>query len=255
MMSRGRRAILVTIAAAVLATTASACEGAARPAASTPAATMRPGVNPLGSLTSYEIIDRAFANTRSALNVQITGKITRAGESTRLSPSLSLVNGGSGCVGDIFQSGVGSFQLIDDGTTAWVLPSTDYWAGPGTAYTSVRPAIEGKYLQLTPGVRGLGALTGLCSLSALAGTGPSPARKTGFSAATPTTVAGVPALKILDIADGGYATVSETAKPRLLSFFVPGRNGGSFTLTYSTTPVTVAAPPATEIVDGRQYGL
>jgi hypothetical protein len=254
MMVRGRQAILVTIAAAVLVTTASACAGTAQPAASTAVATARPGVNPLKSLTSYQIIGKAFANTSSALNVQITGKITRAGQPTRLS-SLSLVNGGSGCVGDVFQAGIGTFQLIYDGTTAWVLPSPDYWKTAGPTYNSLLHTLEGKYLQLKPAASGLGALAGLCSLSALAGTGPTPARRTGFSAARPTTVGGVPALKISDTADGGYATVSETAQPQLLSFYVPGINGGSFSLAYFATPVTVSAPPGTEVVDGTQYGF
>lgn len=253
-MVRGRQAILVTIAAAALITTASACEGAAQPAASTPTATARPGINPLKSLTSYQIIGKAFANTEAASNAQITGKVTRGRQSTSLR-GLSLVNGGSGCIGDIYRSQLGTFQLIDDGTSVWILPSLDYWQNTDIVPASALPAVEGKYLQLTPGAKGLGALTGLCSLPALAGTGPSPARRTGFGPPTPTTVGGLPALKIDDTADGGYATVSDTAEPQLLSFYVPGQDGRSFTFAYFTTPVTLAAPPSNEVVDGSQYGL
>ena len=155
----------------------------------------------------------------------------------------------------IYQSGIGTFQLIDDGTTAWVLPNPDFWTYSGTKYAAVAPALTGKYLQLTPGASGLGALTGFCSLTALVGTGPSPLRKTGFAAPALTTVGGLPAVKIADKADGGYAIVSDTAQPQLLRFYVPGLNGGSLSFAYYATPVTVSAPAATEVVDGSQYGL
>lgn len=254
MRSRARQATLAAIAAAALAITASACEGAAQPAASTHRAT-RPGASPLKSLTSYQIIGKAFANTEGSLNVQITGKVTRSGQSTRLS-SLSLVNGSSGCIGDIYQSQVGgTFQMIYDGTTAWILPSLDYWQAGGERSPAAVPAVEGKYLQVKPGGTSLGALVSLCSLTTLVGTGPSPARRTGFGAPTPTTVGTLAALKIPDTADGGYAIVTDDATPRLLRFFVPGRNGGAFSLSYSAVAVTVAPPPSTEVVDGSRYGF
>jgi hypothetical protein len=254
MMVRGRQAILVTIAAAALITTAAACEGAAQPAASTPTATARPGINPLKSLTSYQIIGKAFANTEAAANVQITGKVVAGRETTRLS-SLTLVNGGSGCIGDIYRSNLGSFQLIYDGTTAWILPSLDYWQTAGKDNPAAVPAVEGNYLEVKPDGKSLGALVTLCSLKTLVGTGPSPARRTGFAAPAPTIVAGVPALKIADTADGGYAIVSDTTQPLLLSVFVPGRAGENFSFAYFATPVTMAAPPAAEVVDGSQYGF
>jgi hypothetical protein len=251
MMARARQAILAAIATAAVAATVAACEGIPQAPPSALTGTARPGVNPLKKLTSYQIIDKAFADTESAPNVTLTGKVFDAGQSTRLS-TLSLVNGGDGCVGDVFKSAVGTFQIIDDGSTAWILPSYDYWKTTGTAVT---PAVVGKYLQVTPGARGLGTLANLCSLTTLVGSGPSPARKTGIGAPAATVVAGVPALKIRDTADGGYLTVSDTTEPQLLSFFVPGVNGGTFTFTYFSTTVTMAAPPSNEIVDGSQYGF
>jgi hypothetical protein len=252
MMFRACQAIGVTIAAAVLSTAVSACEGSAQPAAGTSIA--RSAAGSLKGLTSYQIISKAFANTEAALNVKITGKVSRSGQSTRLS-SLSLVNGGSACIGDIYQSGIGTFQLIDDGTTAWILPSLDYWKAAGASHAAAVPVLEGKYLQLKPGGRGLGTLVDLCSLKALVGTGPSPARKTGIGAPTAMVVNGLPELKMLDRADGGYLTVTDSTTPRIVSFFVPGANGGGFSLSYSATAVTPAAPLSSEVVDGTPYGL
>lgn len=253
-MVTGRKAIAVTIAAAALITSASACEGTARPAASTPTATARSGTSPLKSLTSYQIIDKAFANTEAAPSVAISGKVTRSGQLTSLR-GLSLVNGGSGCIGDIYRSQLGTFQLIDDGTSFWVLPSLDYWQSAGKDSRAAAPAVEGKYLQVTPGGTSLGALASLCSLKTLVGTGPSPARRTGFGPPEPTLVGGLPALLVPDAADGGYAIVSDTAQPLLLSLFVPGGDGEDLSFAYFATPVTMAAPPDTEVVDGSQYGL
>jgi hypothetical protein len=254
-MARARQAILAAIAAAALASTAAACEGVVQPAVSALTGTARPGVNPLEKLTSYQIIDKAFADTEAAASVTLTGKVFHSRQSTRLA-TLSLVNGGDGCIADVFQSAIGTFQIIDDGTTAWILPSLDYWKTTGTGDTAAIPSrVVGKYLQVKPGSQGLGTLTNLCSLSTLVGTGPSPARRTGIGAPTATVVAGVPALMIRDTADGGYLTVSDTTKPQLLSFSVPGGNGGTFTFTYFATPVTMAPPPSNEIVDGSQYGL
>jgi hypothetical protein len=255
MMSRAPRAILAAIATAALTAAASACQGSPQPAAATPTATAQPAINYLKGLSSYQIIGKAFANTEAAPNVQVTGKVTRSSQSTRLSP-LSLVNGaGGGCIGDIYKSAVGSFQLISDGTSAWILPSPDFWQIVDASNPSVPPTIEGKYLAVKPGGKGLGALVSLCSLTTLVGTGPSPARRTGFGNATPTIVAGVPAVKIPDTADGGYAIVSNTAQPRLLSVFVPGSNGDDFSLAYFAAQVTLAAPPSAEVVDGSQYGF
>lgn len=255
-MFRARQAILVTIAAAVLTATVSACEGNSQPAGAAPATTTRPAVDPLKGLTSYEIIGKAFANTDASPSVQLSGLVINAGQQIRLS-SLTLVNGGggNGCIGDFYQSGAGTFQMIYDGTTVWVLPNPRYWQLAGANYAAELPALEGRYLQLVPGGQGLGALVSLCSLSTLIGTGPNPTRRTGLGKPVPTVVGTLPALKIHDTADGGYAIVSDTATPRLLSAYVPGRGGYDFKLGYSATPVTLAAPVAKEVVDGTQYGL
>ncbi len=258
MMFGARRAIGVAIAAAVLTTAMSACEGSPQPPAGTTKAAGQPVGNPLKGLSSYQIIKRAFANTKAATNAQITGEVFDKGIFTRLS-LLALVNGGSGCVGDIYRTGVGGFQLLYDGTTAWVLPTADYWQTAGNGHPAAVGALEGKYLQLTPGGAdtpdNLGHLVSLCSLEKLVGSGPSPARRTGIGAPTATVVGGVPALKMLDTADGGYLTVSDLTTPRLLSFFVPGRNGASFSIKYSGTPVTVGPPAPANVVAGAQYGL
>jgi hypothetical protein len=261
MMFGARRAIGVAIAAAVLTAAISACEGSPQSTAGTTKPAAQPAGNPLKGLTSYQIIRQAFVNTEASTSVQITGMVFKSGQSTRLS-SLSLVNGGSGCVGDIYRSGVGGFQLLYDGTTAWILPTSDYWQTAGNGHPAAVGKLEGKYLQLTPGSAGtagnhatLGSLIRLCSLRTLVGTGPSPARRTGIGEPTATVVGGVPALKMLDTADGGYLTVSNTTKPRLLSFFVPGRNGASFSIRYFGTPVAVGAPAPVDVVDGAPYGL
>lgn len=255
MMFGARQVIGVAIAAAVLSTAISACEGSPQSAPGTPKAAARPVGDPLKGLTSYQIIKRAFANTRASTSVQITGQVVKQGRPTRLS-SLSLVNGGSGCVGDIYRSGVGGFQLLYDGTTAWILPTADYWLTAGNGHPAAGARLEGKYLQLTPGGAdtpdNLGRLVSLCSLQTLVGTGPSPARRTGIGPPTATVVGGVPALKMLDTADGGYLTVSDLPTPRLLSFFVPGRNGASFSIRYFGTPVTVGPPAPMYVVDGTQ---
>jgi len=253
-MFRARQAILMTIAAAMLTATVSACEGSPKQGTSASAATAG---NPLKGLTSYQIIQRAFVNTEASVNVHVAGQVTNSGKSTYIS-DLALVNGGgNGCVGDLYQPGAGTFQLIYDGTTAWILPNPKYWQTMGASYVAAQPRIEGKYLQQIPGGPGLGSLTSLCSLSTLVGSGPGPARRTGFGQATPTTVGTLPCLKITDIADGGYAIVSDTALPRLVAIVVPGqRNGRNFTLHYTATQVTVAAPVTKEVVDeGTRYGL
>jgi len=258
MMFGARQAVGIAVAAAVLSTTVSACEGSPHSAAGTTKAAPQPVGNPLKGLTSYQIIRQAFANTEASTSVQITGNVFKSGQSTRLS-SLSLVNGGSGCIGDIDRSGVGGFQLLYDGTTAWILPTSEYWLTAGNGHPAAVGKLEGKYLQLTPGGAdtpdNLGELVSLCSLQTLVGTGPSPARRTGIGEPTTTVVGGVPALKMLDTADGGYLTVSNLTNPRLLSFFVPGRNGASFSIRYFGTPVTLGPPPPANVVDGAQYGF
>ena len=76
--------------------------------------------DPLAGLTGNEIALRAMADVNAASGVTMTGSITQQGETFNVSLA---VKPGQGCTGTILDIGKdGSYQLLDIGTTEYVIP-------------------------------------------------------------------------------------------------------------------------------------
>lgn len=245
---RARRTAPAAILAAALAMTASAC-GSSAPSASGGAAK---SAGPLSGLSAYQIVKKAMTNTETAASVRIAGTVTNTGQSMTL--DLSVVKG-KGCSGSMSQSKVGSFKLVYDGSSIWIMPDSEFWKTQGGSDAAALSVLEGKYLKLSKNDHGLGALVSLCSLSTLMSSAPSSSQGSDFGKVTRTVANGQHVVKIADSTDGGYVYVSDTAKPLLTSIVAPGSSGGGLSFSYPAAPPAITAPPAGEVIDGAKYGF
>jgi len=113
---------------------------------------------------------------------------------------------------------------------------------------SVVQAVSGKYVQTGSG-SSVAQLGNLCDTSELVG-----AMGTSYKGMTkgpPTTISGQRALKIRS-SDDAVFYVSVAAAPLLLR--VDGGSAGYLNFSYGATP-KITPPPASQTVDGAQYGL
>jgi len=229
------------------ATSASPGTSSATAPAATPSGAASAG--PLAGLTADQVATKALADTKAAPSVHLTGTGTDSGQSLTL--DLTLVHG-KGCVGTVSMAKMGSFRLIYDGKTVWALPDAKFYKGAGVTDSGALAILNGKYLKLKSTDSGLGGLATLCSLNGLVGAFGTPI---GLNMAAPTSVRGVPAVKLSDAGDTAYLYVTYAAKPELLQLNAPGSSGGVFDFSYPATVITITPPPASQVIDGSKYGF
>lgn len=236
-MSMYRHAAPAALLAAAIAVTAAACSGSG-------------SGDPLQGMTGKQVVTKAIADSAAAPAVKVTGTSNQSGQPIGL--NLSLVKG-HGCEGTLSEGNVGSFKLIYNGTSVWIMPDKKFWEQQANSIgASAVARYEGKYIKTSPGnSTGFGAMAGLCSVRQLLKSGTS----SSFGTPAKTQFDGQSALKIPDKTKNSSAYVSDTATPKILGITKPGSSGGTVTFTYPSAPPPITAPPASEVVDGSKLGL
>jgi hypothetical protein len=204
--------------------------------------------DPLAAMTSKQIATQAVTGTEAAPSVRIMGTGSNSGQAFAI--DLTLVKG-KGCQGSLSEGSAGSFKLVYDGSTVWVLPDSKFYQASGVP-TAARTILDGKYLKVkaTTG-NGIGSLAQICTISKLLAQFSVDA---GSAKGTKTTVNGQPAVKITDKTGTGFAYVTDATPPELLQITKPGSSGGTISFSYGTT-ATIAPPPASQVIDGSKYGF
>jgi hypothetical protein len=259
-MSMFARSVVAAILTTALAAATAACGGSAgtadqgstATATATPTASASPAskasADPLAGLTGQRILTRAFADTESAASVRLTGVVGDSGQAVTM--DLTVV-AGKGCDGTLTVAKTGSFRLIYNGTTVWILPDEAFYRSQGTT-AAVLAILEGKYLKVSGKGSGLGAMAGLCSLSSLlSGFRSTPA---DYPRGGATKVDGQRAVRISDTGDSAYVDVSDTVNPELLRMYAPGSSGLQLDFRYAAAPA-ITGPPAGMVLDGSKYGF
>lgn len=77
----------------------------------------------------------------------------------------------------------------------------------------------------------------------------------GITLGPRTTIAGQPVQELEKPNEQGAGYVSVSARPELVRLWDPSKNGGTLTFTSYDQPVHIVAPPASETLDGAQYGM
>jgi hypothetical protein len=233
----------------------SACaSGATAPSAAATLATISTPADPLASLSADQVLLKTLANIKTASTVQMTGTFSDSGTNYTLDLGLKP---GHGCSGTIAMGSQGSFKLVVIGKTVYFNPDDKFWkaqAGATDAATVIG-VIRERYIKSSTTDKDMASFTSLCDVSKTIGS------VTGSGSGTdtkgkPVTLDGARVLPLTD-SSGDLVDVTDTSRPELVTISVP-KDGttGATKLDFAVgAPVTLTAPPASQVIDGSQVGM
>lgn len=113
--------------------------------------------------------------------------------------------------------------------------------------------MNGRYLEVPTSDASMGSVATLCDVSQLLTSNGSAGTATKGAV---TTLGGIRVLP-LNSSDGSVAYVTDTSKPEPVEATAPkGSKAGSGKVTFSVdAPVTLTAPPASQVIDGSKLGM
>lgn len=188
---------------------------------------------------------KALNDTETAQSVTFSMITTDSGR--KLTVDFAIVRG-KGCEGTMTENGQGSFKVVYDGKTTWFDGDKQFWQAN---YPSAASALTGKYVKASTNTltNAFAPFCGLKKLLAGFGTPPDGAPETH------TTMNGGPAIEIKDTGDKAAIYLSDVPQPVVLKVTDPGSGGGTMTFTRYDATAALTYPPASDVVDGSQYGL
>jgi hypothetical protein len=228
-----------------------ACGGTSASSLSTaPSASSAP--DPLASLTALKVAQETAADDVAASSVTIAGTASQSGQNDTIDVAIKR---GQGCKGTIGLGAEGSVKLIMIGKTVYMDPDNQFWtSNSGSSASAVIALVNGRYIETSAGEKTVVDLGNLCVVSQLLKVDPT----TGETIAKGpvTTLDGTRVLELKD-SNGTLDYVTDTSKPELVESTAPkGTAGGSGKLTFTTgTPVTLTAPPASQVIEGSKLGI
>jgi hypothetical protein len=223
--------------------------GAGSPGSGAPALTGAPAStagNPLAGLTAKQILAKTIADFKAASSVHIAGSERASGQTF----TMDLTVGPHGCQGTVGLGGQGSLVLVRIGSTVWMKPDDQFWKSFLATAPADLPALEGKYVRLSPKGPATSSFGAFCSLSQLAGQ--VGGAENQLVKGQTTTIGGQPALQLKDTRQAGSAYVTISASPEFLQ---TGDTGGHVDFTDYNASLALTAPPASQTVAGSAYGL
>lgn len=222
-------------------TTASSL-GAAPRASSTP--------DPLATLTANEVEAKALADLKAAPSSRLTGTGTDSGGTVTFNLGFKP---GHGCTGTVDDSNQGSFKLIEIGSTVYFNASSQFWKSQvGSDATALIALVDGRYIKVSANASYASSITGTCDLFQQI---TSQKVSETFTKEKLTSLGGIRVLPIVSSkADTMYVT--DTNTPEITEIVEGKADGGPGKVTVSVgVPVTLSAPPASQVIDGSALGL
>jgi hypothetical protein len=226
-----------------------ACGGASASSLSTaPSASSTP--DPLASLPAGKVAAEAMANFKAASSLTMTGTFNDSG--TNVAVNLGF-KPGHGCAGMVGLGSEGSVKLIVIGKTIYFDPPAQYWQGLGSEASALIARVDGRYIKTSTSVSGVSSVASVCDLSRQMAS----AKVTGILIKGKlTTLGGTRVLPILDPPEG-VLYVTDTSKPEIAEIVETKNSGdGTAKVTLSVgAPVTLTAPPASQVINGSAIGM
>ncbi len=229
--------------------TASTGAGGASSVSATPSASSTG--DPLASLTGKQIVTKAVANATAASSLTMAGTVNNSGETFSLSLGFKR---GQGCAGTMTEGSKGSFKLIVIGTTAYLNPDAKFWkSNAGAEADAVIALVNGRYIKASTSNANMAGLAKMCDISQMLGS----LKVTGTVTKGPvSTLNGTRVLQLRD-SKGGVMYVTDTSTPQIVEIVKAKDTGdGSGKVTLSVgAPVTLVAPPSSQVIDGSKIGF
>jgi hypothetical protein len=214
--------------------------------------------DPLAALTASKVAAEATADAEAASSLTVDGTLSQSGKSYTVDIGIKR---GQGCTGTIGIGGVGSIKLTVIGQTAYFDGDAEYWKTVTASDTSVSAKaasaavalLDGRYIEAPMSNVDMAGLGELCTVSKLLNSDTTPST---FTKEAVTTLDGTRVLP-LKSSDGSTDYVTDTSKPEFVEAFAPkGAKVGAGKVTVSVgAPVRLAAPPASQVVNGAALGM
>jgi hypothetical protein len=212
----------------------------------------------LAGLSADQIVQKSVADLKAASSVRITGKVVSSGQAIAVDLTDVAAQGCQGTIG-LAGGGTSSSSAVSGTASIVEVDSIVYMKLDESFFKSAGlPASEfsvvaGKYIKLTS-KSDLASFAQLCTPSTLSSAFAK--EDTGFVKAGTATINGQPALgfKQPKNASNGTVYVSESATPEIVRIAGPA-GAGTINFSEYNAHATITAPPASEIIDGTQFGL
>jgi hypothetical protein len=207
--------------------------------------------DPLAGLTAAKVQAETVADAKATSSLTMKGSLTQSNQSYTVNLAIKP---GHGCTGTIGEGSKGSFKLIVIGKVIYLNPDDNFWkANAGASAAAAIALVNGRYLQVSASDSNLASVASMCDVSQLLSSDGSSGTVTKGAV---TTLGGIRVLP-LKSSDGGVAYVTDTSKPEPFEATAPkGSKAGYGKVTFSVdAPVTLTAPPASQVIDGSKLGM
>ncbi|MGW4894312.1 hypothetical protein ACWEQL_18875 [Kitasatospora sp. NPDC004240] len=251
-MSSKRLLSTAVICLALAAGTTACGDKGGSTAAGTPAAAPTSAKPTLDTekLTAEEIEQKAKDALASAKSVRIKGEITMEEEGT-IKIDVALDTKGQ-CTGSMTMAGLGSFEMISDGTQTWVKPDESFWNGIDEKGAAAE-LFKGRYLSGVNDDPQMKQMASVCNLTEFTKQITEPGSSEKVTKGTAGTVNGLKTFSLNMVDEDGQPGVLHVATE---GAFYPvrieqtgGKEPGKVDFTDYDKPVEVKAPAPENVVD------
>jgi len=207
-------------------------------------------VDPLAGLSAAKVQAKTVADAEAASSMTMKGTITQSGQSFTVNLAIKP---GHGCTGTIGLGAKGNLKLIVINKTVYLNPDSTFWkANSGADADTVIALVDGRYIEAPSSNTDMAPWAQLCDVSQLFSSNGSTTAPVREAVTTLNGIRVVP-LKTSD----GMAYVTDTSTPELVQLSAPknSKNGSGLVTVTMDAPVTLTAPPASQVIDGSKLGM
>jgi hypothetical protein len=188
----------------------------------------------------------SIANAEAASSVTLSGSFKQSGQTITLNIGIKK---GRGCIATTAESKTGTVKMIVIGKTIYLYLDKKFWTSVGGA--AIYAQINGRYMKVSSASLAK-SLTPVCNLQQQITAGSS---KITVTRGPVSTLDGVRVLELKN-SDGSNVYVTDSSKPEILEITAAKGSLGAGTLKVNVgAHVTLAGPPASDVVNGAQYGF
>jgi len=208
-------------------------------------------VDPLVGLSARTVIAKATADAEAAPSLTMSGTVSSSGTSVAVTLGFKR---GRGCVGTVAYPGKGTVKLIEIGKAVYLKPDAKFWtANAGAKASLIITLLNGRYLEVSASDKSMADVASVCSLSTILNSG---SATVTYAKEAVTTLGGTRVLP-LKLSDGSTEYVTDTPAPEFVKAIAPkdSKAGAGDVSVSVDAPVTLTAPPASQVLNEDQLGL